>query len=147
MGEVVPARTSPTLHPPSPPTVHQLPWLALYHIACSWCQRNCLHFTWFQRTWMHHKKSIGICIIIQMSWNLQMEECSADWHCIWRVRSIQTMLYMRYRKVSWKLNLSYAVYMPFAKINDTLNQWDSNPYLFVWVTNDYNNELTCHKRS
>ena len=28
MGEVVPARTSLTLHPPSPPTVHQL-WLAL----------------------------------------------------------------------------------------------------------------------
>ena len=24
MGEVVPARTSPTLHPPFPPTVHQL---------------------------------------------------------------------------------------------------------------------------
>ena len=24
MGEVVPARTSPILHPPSPPTVHQL---------------------------------------------------------------------------------------------------------------------------
>ena len=30
MGEVVPARTSPTLHPPSPPTVHQLSWLALF---------------------------------------------------------------------------------------------------------------------
>ena len=29
MGEVVPARTSPTLHSPSPPTVHQLSWLAL----------------------------------------------------------------------------------------------------------------------
>ena len=29
MGEVMPARTSPTLHPPSPPTVHQLSWLAL----------------------------------------------------------------------------------------------------------------------
>ena len=29
MGEVVPARTSPTLHPPSPPTVYQLSWLAL----------------------------------------------------------------------------------------------------------------------
>ena len=28
MGEVVPARTSPTLHPPSPPTMHQLSWLA-----------------------------------------------------------------------------------------------------------------------
>ena len=28
MGDVVPARTSPTLHPPSPPTVHQLSWLA-----------------------------------------------------------------------------------------------------------------------
>ena len=30
MGEVVPARTLPTLHPPSPPTVHQLSWLALW---------------------------------------------------------------------------------------------------------------------
>ena len=29
MEEVVPARTSPTLHPPSPPTVHQLSWPAL----------------------------------------------------------------------------------------------------------------------
>ena len=29
MGEVVPARTSPTLHPPSPPTEHQLSRLAL----------------------------------------------------------------------------------------------------------------------
>ena len=29
MGEVVPARTLPTLHPPSPPTVHQLLRLAL----------------------------------------------------------------------------------------------------------------------
>ena len=29
MGEVVPARTSPTLHPPYPPTVHQLSRLAL----------------------------------------------------------------------------------------------------------------------
>ena len=29
MREVVPARTSPTLHPPSPPTVHQLSRLAL----------------------------------------------------------------------------------------------------------------------
>ena len=29
MGEVVPARTSPTLHPKSPPTVHQLSRLAL----------------------------------------------------------------------------------------------------------------------
>ena len=29
MGEVVPPRTSPTLHPPSPPTMHQLSWLAL----------------------------------------------------------------------------------------------------------------------
>ena len=28
MGEVVPARTSLTLHPPSPPTVHQLLQLA-----------------------------------------------------------------------------------------------------------------------
>ena len=28
MGEAEPARTSPTLHLPSPPTVHQLLWLA-----------------------------------------------------------------------------------------------------------------------
>ena len=35
MGEVVPARTSPTLHPPSPPTVHQLSRLALEELACA----------------------------------------------------------------------------------------------------------------
>ena len=29
MGEVVPACTSPTLHPPSPPTVHQFSQLTL----------------------------------------------------------------------------------------------------------------------
>ena len=29
VGEVVPAHTSPTLHPPSPQTMHQLSWLAL----------------------------------------------------------------------------------------------------------------------
>ena len=34
MEEVVPARTSPTLHPPSPPTVHQLSWLA--HLRVNW---------------------------------------------------------------------------------------------------------------
>ena len=32
MGEVVPARTSPTLHPPSPPTVHQWSQLALLEL-------------------------------------------------------------------------------------------------------------------
>ena len=32
MGDVVPARTSPTLHPPSPPTVHQLSRLALLRV-------------------------------------------------------------------------------------------------------------------
>ena len=32
MGEVVPARTSQTLHPPSPPTMHQLLRLALYEL-------------------------------------------------------------------------------------------------------------------
>ena len=32
MGEVVPARTSPTLHPTSPPTGHQLSSLALYEL-------------------------------------------------------------------------------------------------------------------
>ena len=33
MGEVVPARISPTLHPPSPPTVHQLSRLALKELS------------------------------------------------------------------------------------------------------------------
>ena len=36
MGEVVPAHTSPTLHPPSPPTVHQLSRLALSELIQSW---------------------------------------------------------------------------------------------------------------
>ena len=35
MGEVVPARTSPTLHPPFPPTVHQLSQLALEELICN----------------------------------------------------------------------------------------------------------------
>ena len=35
MGKVVPARTSPTLHPPSPPTVHQLSRLTLYELIGS----------------------------------------------------------------------------------------------------------------
>ena len=33
MGEVVLARTSPTLHSPSPPTVYQLSWLALWELS------------------------------------------------------------------------------------------------------------------
>ena len=33
MGEVVPARTSPTLPPPSPPTVYQLSRLALKELT------------------------------------------------------------------------------------------------------------------
>ena len=33
-GEVVPARTLPTLHPPSPPTVHKLSRLALSELIC-----------------------------------------------------------------------------------------------------------------
>ena len=37
MGEVVPARTSPTLHPPSPPTVHQLSRLALQELINTVC--------------------------------------------------------------------------------------------------------------
>ena len=40
MGEVVPARTSPTLHPPSPRTVHQLLWLALQELIHSWCRNT-----------------------------------------------------------------------------------------------------------
>ena len=48
MGEVVPARTSPTLHPPSPPTVHQLLRLALEELrsksrntdTSSYCQMS-----------------------------------------------------------------------------------------------------------
>ena len=44
MGEVVPARTSPTQHPSSPPTVHQLSRLALlrvqivpFNVRFDWC--------------------------------------------------------------------------------------------------------------
>ena len=45
MGEVVPARTSPTLHPPSPPTVHQLlsnkshPGTDNYFSVCGSCKK------------------------------------------------------------------------------------------------------------
>ena len=42
MGGVVPARTSPTLHPPSPPTVHQLSRLALFRV------KSYTHFPFLQ---------------------------------------------------------------------------------------------------
>ena len=49
MGEVVPARTLPTLHPPSPPTVHQLSWLALKELIAlksnsSSCMTVCIRY-------------------------------------------------------------------------------------------------------
>ena len=50
MGEVVPARTSPTLHPPSPPTVHQLLRLALSElISLNYTsgQQKPVHSTWY----------------------------------------------------------------------------------------------------
>ena len=43
MGEVVPARTSPTLHPPSPPTVHQLLLLALKELILYGVESNMIH--------------------------------------------------------------------------------------------------------
>ena len=44
-GEVVPARTSPTLHPPSPTTVHQLSQLALKELTHSLLDQpqGCVH--------------------------------------------------------------------------------------------------------
>ena len=44
MGEVVPARTSPTLHPPSPPTVHQLSQLALWELMTTNSLRVCMAY-------------------------------------------------------------------------------------------------------
>ena len=40
MREVVPARTSLTLHPPSPPTMHQLSWLALQELRMTSMQND-----------------------------------------------------------------------------------------------------------
>ena len=58
MGEVVPARTSPTLHPPSLPTVHQLSRLALrvkLRVSTVWSMLKyfCISsssFTWTTRS-------------------------------------------------------------------------------------------------
>ena len=60
MGEVVPPRTSPTLHPPFPPTVHQLSWLSLSELNASqisteqwfWCGKcGCLPICAHMNSW------------------------------------------------------------------------------------------------
>ena len=72
MGEVVPARTLPTLHPPSPPTVHQLSWLALLMattqqmdgfinlktLLCCYCIKFLRYFQHFVRTLFHKDYSL-----------------------------------------------------------------------------------------
>ena len=61
MGEVVPARTSPTLHPPSPPTVHGVHWktvrctmltgcVCLQQDATQNALKTCEHAQTFQST-------------------------------------------------------------------------------------------------
>ena len=70
MGEVVPARTSPTLHPSSPPTVHQLSRLTLYELSLltQWCE------TWTQeKITMRNCKSLifrGYYILQFSPWTL-----------------------------------------------------------------------------
>ena len=51
MGEVVPACTSPTLYPPSPPTVHQLSQLALEEL---------IDYPWRRHFWKAHLLSLTI---------------------------------------------------------------------------------------
>ena len=57
MGEVVPARTSLTLHPPSPPTVHQSSWLALLRVNYE---------------------------LITLLWDIESDYCSPNKHSSWR---------------------------------------------------------------
>ena len=66
MGEVVPARTSPTLHPPSPPTEHQLSWLALQELS-HYCQRVKCAFVNQRR---HSERGFV--------WDQQLHYCSSD---------------------------------------------------------------------
>ena len=71
MGEVVPARTSPTLHPPSPPTVHQLSWLALWELNFNSMET--------QRVW-ERERSLRETVVEISSW-CKMQP-SATWHKI-----------------------------------------------------------------
>ena len=70
MGEVVPARTSPTLHPPSPPTVHQFSWLALWELIAVmdiWWKKiagNAMNFT--SRRWMFSSERSDIREIVDI---------------------------------------------------------------------------------
>ena len=59
MGEVVPARTSPTLHPPSPPTAHQLSRLALSELINIKICSNQIHLTipHLYQLWFHSATS------------------------------------------------------------------------------------------
>ena len=67
MGEVVPARTSPTLHPPSPPTVHQLLQLALLRVNFNF---TCFH--------SRSNNSLHLCMFQRCPWNAHFHEMRAD---------------------------------------------------------------------
>ena len=67
MVEVVPARTLPTLHPPSPPTVHQLSRLALEKLtnlsnpsSLNWLEMFCLLTSGLSLNIQYHIWSVSI---------------------------------------------------------------------------------------
>ena len=63
MGEVVPSRTSPTLHPPSPPTVHPIVATSTLRVKL----KQCIH------SWLLHKS-------ILLQWLRVLVICLADQH-------------------------------------------------------------------
>ena len=76
MGEVVPARTSPTLHPLSPPTVHQLSWLALQEliVVCMYDAHTCLNPSSLHLSHAHQK---NLCTVAEQAIHMWMDAGSS----------------------------------------------------------------------
>ena len=68
MGEVVPARTSPTLHPPSPPTVHQLSRLALWELKSMPAELNEFHLVRQPSTLFNQLLQLFYVLITESLW-------------------------------------------------------------------------------
>ena len=100
MGEVVPARTSPTLHPPSPPTVHQLSQLALLRVnECDQLQITAIHMN----VWEGESRHCPYYLYQSMDWVLLgygISNLTFKWKCLWNSTEHELVSAKEFYKIS-----------------------------------------------
>ena len=138
MREVVPARTSPTLHPPSPPTVHQLSRLALLRANLHhWPEQKCVQW---------EKGACAQCCLHQHA----LQYISLEWETNIMMKHILSMQYQVYISIVRPALMN--VYLPLLPAlfqysvqtcgctvhSDTPSlskQWNKIMYMYSYVIN------------